>query len=298
MAWAPVDHDDMSDMQPTSIYFDVGGHGSMTPYSDAFDSILAKHTEEIRGKTAADIGPPTDWKRRIRDFMAYQNTQLLDFLNLTVEDHTSLSTGEALLRRFGNPQASSSHPSVRDFVLDTSGEDVFEDISQAIENFRGQGGLKDYIAATRLLYEEYKLAGEQLLKQQELLDTKLKRLDRVQQKIQGLFEIDENGEREQLVAAGERYLKCIYEENKIETEYKALISAYRRFTLLRGIVGTTHDIHAKEGEPKCTICFEDSVTFAAAPCGHTYCGPCLRKQGRQCCICRGEIKDRIKLYFS
>jgi hypothetical protein len=284
-------------MQPLDVYFDVGGHGSEAPYSDAFNAILKKHTEEIDGKAAADLGPPTDWKRRIRDYMAYQNTELLEFLNLKVKDHTTLSEGEALLRRFGNPQVTPSHPSVREFVLDTSGEDVLGDISTAIENFRGQGGLKDYMAATRLIFEEYKAAGEGVLSRQEELREKLDRLDEVQNKVRGLFEIEVNEEREGLMEAGERYLKRVYEKNRIEEAYKAFIAAYRRFTLLRGVIEQSRDLYVRGTEPLCTICFQDPVAFAAAPCGHTFCGPCLRKHGVTCCLCRGEIRDKVKLFF-
>lgn len=298
MSYASAGFEDASDMQPLSVYFDVGGHGSHKPYSDASTGLLDKHTEEIRGKVAAALGtPPAEWKRRIRDFIAYQNTEILNFLNLRVEDHTTLGPGEALLRRFGNPQVTPSHPSVRDFVLDTSGEDVIADISEAIEHFRGQGGLKDYIAATQLIYSEYRLAGEELLRQQAALDQKLDRLNKIQSKIATLFEVEENEEQGQLIEAAEKYLKRVYENNHIAEEYRGLIAAYRRFTLLRSVISMTSDLKDKSDDHLCSICMQDPVTFVATPCGHCYCGPCLRKQGRTCCICRGDIKDRVKLFL-
>jgi hypothetical protein len=306
MSYAPADFNDMADMQPLDVYFDVGGHGSATPYADAIGAMLNKHLEEVQGKAATATGYQalaSPWRRRIRDFMAHQNTELLNFIDLRMDEHCTMGRGEALLHRFGNPQvvANSSHPSIRNFVLDCSGAaagaDAAEDISAAIESFRGQGGIKDYIEATRLLYDEYKLAGEAVLKAQSALDTKIGRLDKAQSKIRALFDVEENEEQGQLLAAGERYLKRVYESNRIEADYKDLVAAYRRFVILRDIVAQTRFVHQREGEILCSICMQDPVAFAATPCGHTYCGPCLRKQLRSCCMCRAEIKEKVKLFL-
>jgi hypothetical protein len=306
MSYAPADFDTAGDMQPLDVYFDVGGHGSSTPYADAIGAMLNKHLDEVQGKAAAATNYPSlasPWRRQIRDFMAHQNTDLLNFIDMRMDEHTTLGKGEALLHRFGNPQvaANSSHPSIRNFVLDCSGAaagaDAAADISAAIESFRGRGGIQDYIEATRLLYDEYKRAGEAVLKAQSALDLKINRLDKAQLRIRALFNVEENDEQDQLLAAGERYLKRVYENNKIESDYKDLVAAYRRFIILRDLVAQTRFVHQREGEILCSICLQDPVAFAATPCGHTFCGPCLRKQGRSCCMCRAEIKERVKLFL-
>jgi len=38
--------------------------------------------------------------------------------------------------------------------------------------------------------------------------------------------------------------------------------------------------------------------MAIVPCGHTFCGGCAKKQNTNCYICRGQIRERIKLYFT
>ncbi len=97
--------------------------------------------------------------------------------------------------------------------------------------------------------------------------------------------------------ATEEYLKKIYEESTIKEDYTALIAAYRRFASLRDIIQMSRAVVGKENEPLCTICLQDHVNYALAPCGHTYCQSCVRRQGNTCSVCRGSIKDRVKIYF-
>lgn len=295
--FASADFGDAEDMRPLGADFDIGGHGSSKPYTEAVDSLLQKHMDEIRGKSTAALNLSTTWRRRLKEFMSTRNNELLDYLKLSVQSHPVLGPGEILIRRFGNPQVSPTHASVRDMVLDLSGEDVIAELSTAVENFRGEGGLKDYAAATRLIYDEYRIAGDEVLKQQASLKAKLDRLDRIQGKIAVLFDIQENDETAQLMESTERYLKKVFEENQIEAEYKAVIAAYRRFAALRDIVLMSRSLLAQESEPICSICLNESVAFAVVPCGHTFCQTCVRRQHHQCYMCRGAIKDRVKLYF-
>jgi hypothetical protein len=299
-SYAPADFLDAQELQPLGAVFDIGGHGSATPYSSAVNSMIHKHTEEIKGRAATLLHLPSGWKRRLRDFVSTKNNELLDFLKLNVPSHNVLGPGEILLRRFGNPQVSPNHVSVRDMVMDVSGagEATLADLNSHLEQFKADGNLTNYANQTRIIYEEYKEAGEDVLKQQLALKQKLDKLDRIQNRISGLLEVDANDKYQPLMESVEQYLKKVYQDCEIEEEYTKLVTAYRRFATLRDVVTMSRSLLSYESEPLCSICLNEPVTYAITPCGHTLCQTCMRRQSNQCFFCRGPIRDKIKLFFS
>lgn len=295
--FASADFGDADDSTPTGVMFDIGGNGQSAPYSVAVNSMIDKQFDEIRGKTTAILGGTSQWKRRFRDFMGKKNNELLDFLKVTVAHHPVLGPGEILLRRFGNPQVTSSHPSVRDMVLDVSGCPAINDIDKILSDITGESPLEGYITKTQAIFDLYKEAGDEALKSQLQLKGKLEKLDRIQGKISGLFDVEPNEIYEPLMLANEAYLKKIYDETQIEEDYMNLVKSYRRFAALREVATTARTILAQESEPLCSICLDETVAFALNPCGHTFCPTCIRRQNGVCFICRTHIKDKLKLYF-
>jgi hypothetical protein len=296
-AFASADFDTSEESMPTSAMLDIGGHGQQDPYSMAVTSILDKQFHEIREKNSHVLYSSSQWKRRFRDFMGKKNNELLDFLKVTVPHHPVLGPGEILLRRFGNQQVTPTHPSVRDMVLDGSGCPAVDDINAALVALSGEGPLKDYITQTQAIFEMYREAGEDALKGQANLKAKLDKLDRVQGKISGLFDVEQNEKYEALMQANEAYLKKIYDDTGIEDDYAAVVKAYRRFVTIREVATTARTILSQESEPLCSICLDETVAFALNPCGHTFCQTCIRKQNGTCFMCRTHIKDKLKLFF-
>jgi hypothetical protein len=262
--------------------------------------MVHKASDEAKGRAAALLNLPNGWKRRLRDFISVKNNELLDFLKLSVPSHAVLGPGEVLLRRFGNPQVTPNHPSVRDMVMDISGasETVIADLNALLKNTGEADTLTNYANQTRIIYEEYRNAGDAVLLQQNLLKAKLDKLDRIQNRVTGLLEIDPTEKYEPLMEASEAYLKKIFEDNKIEEEYTKLLHAYRRFITLRDVVSMSRALIAYESEPLCSICLNETVGYALSPCGHTLCNTCVKRQNGQCFMCRNTIKDRVKIFFS
>jgi hypothetical protein len=302
--FAPASFADAEESRPTSVMFDIGGNSLSSPYTNAVQAMLSKHTAEIRGKTEMQLQLGLGgWKKRLREFLTRKHDSLLGWLGSSVPSHPTIGPGELLLRRFTNPAvvaSPQSHPSVRDLVLDASGEDVMADIGAALTNFRemdGVDGVQAYAAQTRILFEEYRAAGEAVSAAQDALQQKLQHLDRVQGKLAHLFEIEPTERWEPLMEATEAYLASIYERHTFEAEYKTLIAAYRRFAVLRELFLMTRLVDAHDREPTCSICLTEKVGYCLTPCGHTFCGSCVRRQGSSCPYCRSHIKERVKLYF-
>jgi Zinc finger, C3HC4 type (RING finger) len=295
--FSPADFEDAYDALPAGAAFDIGGNGSSTPYGNAINAIVTKQMEEIRSKTVSALALPGGWKKRFREFINKKNSDLVDFLQISVPNHPIMGPAEILLRRFGNPQVHSGHPSVKDFVIDSSGADHVPAINEAVDKARGQEtGLKAHAIATQYIYDQYRQAGEEILVQQSLLKAKLEKLDRIQGRLSILFEIDMNEAHTQLLESVEVYLKKVFEENQISVEYGALITAYKRFITLRDTVQMMRS-SAVESEPMCSICLADTVSYTMTPCGHTFCQNCVRRQGNSCPMCRTQIKERVRIYF-
>jgi len=296
-AYAPADFGDAQDTAPTAVMFDVGGHGLAAPYTAAVNAILTKQIDEIRKKVSAEVNLPTGWKRRLREFMSKKNNDLLDFLKVSVPQHPTLGPGELLIRKFGNPQVTPSHASVRDMVIDVSGENVHDEIHAAMLSLNGDNQISNYALHTRMLYDLYREAGEAIFEGQAALKGKLDRLDRIQGKVNHLFEIDVNEKYEPLLKVTEEYLQKIFEQADIEVEYNRVVLAYRRFSTLRDIITMSRTFLSAENEPLCSICLNETVSYALVPCGHTFCQTCMRRQYGDCFMCRNRIKDKVKLYF-
>ena len=297
--YASAHFQDAEDESPMAAFLDMGGHIQSAPFSIAMNSMLSKQIDEIKIKTTVELnfGLPTVWKRRLRDFMVKKNTDLLDFMKVTVEHHPALGPAETLLRRFGNPQVTPTHPSVKDMVLDVSGVSPIDDINAALRALSTGTPLNDYEVHTRAMYDMYMHAGDDALKAQQALQRKLDKLDRIQGKISSLFDIEPNELYQPLMESTEAYIKKIYEDNQISQEYANVIAAYRRFIALRDIVSMSRALLSHESEPLCSICLDETVTYAISPCGHTLCQTCMRRQSASCFMCRSPIKDKLKLYF-
>jgi hypothetical protein len=92
-------------------------------------------------------------------------------------------------------------------------------------------------------------------------------------------------------------MKKLMEENAIEKAYTDAVEAYRRFATLKEMIQFFRFTDLQDKEPLCSICLTESVGFAVVPCGHTFCGTCLKRQTLSCYMCRTHIRDRVKLFF-
>ena len=273
------------------------GNGSSTPYTTTMNGVILKHLDEIKQRTAASVSLPVGWKKRLRDFLSKKNTELLDFLTVSTASHSTLSKGDLLMKKFGASYVQPNHASVREYVLDVSGENVVAELTKRLEELRTEDGLKDYLASVRFLFDQYREAGEQALAKEAELKAKLEVLDKVQGRLSAVLDLDPNERYAPLMEATEGYLESLYSKHAIEDTYKELIAAYRRFVALRDVILMTRTIQSNENEPLCTICLTEPVSFTLTPCGHTFCGTCVRRQVGTCFVCRGPFREKVKLFF-
>ena len=298
--FSPADFEDAEDCRPPSAIFDIGGAGSATPYTTAINGIITKHADEIKQKAAAAIQTPATWRKRIRNFLNQKNTDLLDFLQLTVNSHPTLGKGEIILRKFGNISFRVDHPTIRDLVLDVSGNDYLAEISAILLSVRkGENAITDFVASVTTIYDQYREAGLEALNYETELKTKMTIFDNFQGKVAALFDLDPGSDKYfPLLQISEEYLGTIFEKNQIKDTYLKFIEAYRKFITLRDIVMLIRTVQSNENEPTCIICIQEAVVFCMNPCGHTYCQSCSQRQAGPCFVCRTPVKDKIRIFFN
>lgn len=297
--FSPAEFGDADDLRPTAAFIDIVGNGTSTPYTTAINSVLQKHIEEIKQKTATTVLLPTGWKKRLRDFLSQKNTDLLDFLSLSITSHPTLGKGDAILRKFAATHFNVNHATVKEMVLDSSGVNVVNEINETLNAIRLSSSdcLADYIAAQKYIFDQYRESGEEALKQEFILKSKLDLLDKAQAKIATMLDLDPIDKYHPLMESIEDYLGGLFKKHAIENDYKAFIAAYRRFITLRDVVLMSRAIQAHENEPLCTICIQEQVSNVLVPCGHTFCVTCIKRQNGSCFICRTAIREKTRLYF-
>ena len=292
--YASADFTDAEEQQP--LFFDTTlPSGADLNYSTLLNNTLERHTFEIREKIQTSPITSNQWRRRFREFLSVKVKDLLEFAGKPLAKHPTLGPTEILLRKFGRPNFVANNHTLRDVALDSSGVNIIGLVEEGLKQFPHT--LKGFQEQTRYLFDMYRESADEIVRQDTILQSRLATFDKIQAKVLGLTDLQVNDDYQPMALAAEAYLKRIFDENSLEPVYKALIEAYRKFLLLRDIVHMRRLADAIESQPLCNICFEESIQYVVTPCGHTYCASCVKKQFTTCYVCRGPVKDRVRLFL-
>ena len=295
--YAPANFESDDVNQPVGASFDLSGTGDGTPYTTALTMIVSSAVDNMNNIVAKDFPKKVDWKKRLREFLSKKNTDLLDFLNLSVPSHPTLGKGDALLWKFNNKNLIPFAGLVKNAVMDISGADIFSEMKRAIAEIRTEDSIEDLKVTIQYVYDEYRRAGDTILKAETAMKIRLEIFDKIEKHIVSLLELDSTSSKEELLVASEKYLGDIFEKHKIQGVYEELVGAYRRFVVLREFVQMFRIVQSNENEPLCTICLERPITHCMNPCGHTFCEQCLKRQTSRCVMCRTRVESTTRLYF-
>jgi hypothetical protein len=296
MGFSPADFGDAEDIRPLQVQMDLTGTGTLVPYSQLLNNVLQRQTTEIKEKTVTPSPTPANWKRRFREFMNVKNEEIVNNCKKSIGSQSALSRTEVFVQKFGRADFNPVHPSLQYTFLDASGSSGISKIEEELKTI-GPSSSKEILDQVRWLYDAYRVAGEECIKHENTLKLQLDVLDKTYQKVLGFCELPVNEHTEKVSEAIEIFMKKIFEEQKIEEDYKKTVEAYRRFSALREMIQFLRFTDLTEKEPLCSICLTESVTFVLVPCGHTLCGTCMKKQVHTCYMCRTTIRDRVKIYF-
>lgn len=293
--YGPADFGDAEDERPSAALFDFGITNSSTIFTTAVNNMTNRHVHEIRERLP---GPPQGAqtsRRRLRDFILNRMNDILEFASKPLAKHPTLGPAEILIRKFSRGNFQVTHHSLKDIALDGSGVDILEIMNAQLARYPMT--LQGFQEATSFLLESFRESGEEIVRQDALLQSRLDTFDKVQARVSALAELQVNEELNQLIEATHIYLEKIFRRNEIEECYTAMIAAYRKFLLLRDILVSRRIVETTISEPLCSICFSDTIQYVLNPCGHSFCTGCVKRQISQCYICRQNVKDRVKIYI-
>jgi hypothetical protein len=268
------------------------------PLTTAVQNIKSRHLHDIGVTVPDERHFLKSWRRSLQELITQQNSSLLSFL---VASGGSGSDKEPdLTRRCNDVLAKYSKPawsftaSTKDLVLPVS--PLNESAASWAQEEIGLDPLvlREHLRKTIQLYIQ---TASKLSAVEGRLNEKLQRLEVVVSRINELMFLEPSCELEGLTAPTREYLESVYSKLSIEEDYKELTEQYARFSLLKELVSLA-GFQRTGTSPTCTICMTKEVTHAVIPCGHTFCDECCNKQMTGCFICRVQIRDRLRLYYS
>ena len=288
--YASADFPDANEVSPNNYILATDNN-----YSRAINNVMTQHLNEVKEKQNPAILIQNSWKKKFREFLTTKNTQLLEFLTTKLNVHPVLGQTENFFQKFGTYNYNQT--TLKDIILDSSGVNISDEIDALCISNDFQSS-EQYIKQTQYLMEQYKLVADKILDQENILKMKLAMLDSINQKITGIQNLSHNEHYDELMNITEKYIDKIFEENNIKKEYDNIIELYRKFYHLRELIKTVRIIETTEKEPLCSICFTEQIQYALIPCGHTYCLSCMKRHVLSCSVCRGQIRDRVRVYFT
>lgn len=280
--------------------FDLNVTGSGR-YSIPINNIFNKHTNDIHNSTSDIISVNSTAKKKLKELIAKHNNDVFGFIK---SDNNSVSFVETLFKKFGSEvtpiNKQSQHFSVsKEYGLDCSLNEVIQELDNSYSKvIDTSNNLLGFMNGLRWVLKEYRTAGEEVARLDSLINQKLGNLDKIYKKLHILHMLPDNTSMPAVYKALEEYAETAFTEANIVKNYNDMIYMYKKWNILREVMSVQQLFEPKHNDPICAICVSEPVSHTVNPCGHTFCNGCIRKMNTSCYICRGPIRDRIRLYFS
>jgi len=301
-AYAPADFLDAEMSRPSGVHMEALG-GNQDAIQGITQQITNRHIAEALPQASPRLGAQTkNWRKHLREMMIRQNESVLSFLLKPASEHAITGPVETALRRYAirNDIDISTVRPLRAILQDISGASV-QDMNNEIETILGKHGnssLTQIRAQVSALIELYKETGERVVQSENQLKMRIEKMDKLQRRVSTIIELQTNEATSGLVSAIENYMQVAFRDMEIESQYKKLLILYQKHMLLREAIQVFRVGTTPQTEPLCPICLTDSVGTVITPCGHTFCNTCARRFTSDCGICRGNIRERVRLFFS
>lgn len=267
---------------------------SLGPMTGAIHNISARNLSDIGALVPDDRQFLRSWRRQMNECLAQQNSRMIRFL---IADISGDFTESDMVRRCNDVLQKYSKStwnfssSIRDLSTSFSLESTSEEIGRELG--LEPSVLRDALKRTVRLYVN---SATSLTTAETRLEEKLKRLEAITGRINDLMFLEPTSSLETLTEPTRVYLDSVLGKINIEDDYKEMVTQYKRFSVLRGLVSLMS--FQRTPNPTCTICMTKEISFALTPCGHTFCEECCRSQITACYICRVQVRDKIRLFFS
>jgi hypothetical protein len=266
-------------------------------------NILSKHCNEIKNASDDIVQPVINMsKKKLKELIKKHNNEVFSFLAKSDKVPQMIGLADTIIKKYGQDiptiNAENASSILRNLSLDISLCDVTKSFNENLKKSIGEGGLEGYLQQTRWLFNQYKILGEEVLRLETILFQKIDLLDKLNSKVSLISTLEENEVLPDLMNMFHKYIESSFKSTNIEDTYRDLIEAYKKWNICRQIICLHNNFKDKTNDPQCSICITEPVSNTIVPCGHTFCSNCIKKQNTTCYICRGTIRERVKLYFT
>lgn len=257
------------------------------PVTTAIRNISARHLHDIGAAVPDDRQALRSWRRQLQDCMNQQHTKMIQFLVTSDPPDADINRRcQEVLTKYSKPTWNFAS-STRDILITSTVADLSGELGMPVDTLR---------TAQKRTVQAYVQAATAVCAAETRLEEKLQRLNTIAARVNDLMLLEPTEELGDLAGPTRAYLDSVYERIGLEEDYTALVEGYKRFSVLRSLVDLSH--FERPAAPTCTICMAREVSQALTPCGHTFCEDCVRNQMTSCYICRVQIRDKLRLYFS
>lgn len=311
--FAEADFQDAEDTRPNSAHMEALG-GNQEAFQGIVGMAFSRHMNEAAPASATvspmlgPLGSSINWRKKLKDTMLRQNENLLSFLYKPVEQHPVVGPVEKALRRYAIRQdiENNALKPLRSLLSDLSGcssvrradspPSLYEEVESRLKT-KGPSSLQEIKAQVTSLFDLYKETGEKMLEMENQLKMRLEKMDKLQKRVGIIMELQSNEATPELVKSFDTYLQTYFKDLSVEHYYISLLQLYQKHIFLRDAIQFYKSSNVSN-EPLCPVCFTETVNVAITPCGHTFCSSCSKRQMTECCVCRGRIMNRQKLFFT
>lgn len=272
-------------------------------YKATITNILSKHCAEVKSSTDEVVQPLSSIpKKKLKELITKHNNEIFAFMARPDKTPHLIGLAETIFRRYGHDiptiKGNSANTVLRDLNLDASMNAVVADFDEGLKKLKGEGGLEDFMKQTRWIYNQYKNIGEEVLRLETTLYQKIDMLDKLNNRLPMITSLQNNEVLPELIESFSKYAATVFKSSNFEENYKELVEAYKKWNICRQIITIQSVFKNDTHESQCAICLIEPVSMAIVPCGHTFCSSCAKKQNTTCYICRGQIRERIRLFFT
>lgn len=272
-------------------------------YKATISNILQKHCAEIKVSTDEIIQPVNNSKKKLKELITKHNNEIFGFLAKSDKTPQIIGLAETIFRRYGYDiptiKGNTTGAILRDLNLDVSMSEIVESFDKELKKNKVIGeGLEEFVRQTKWIFNQYKIIGEEVLRLETVLFQKIEILDKINSRIPLISSLSNNEVLPELINTFSKYIDSVFKSTNIEEAYTELVIAYKKWNICRQIISMHSNFKNESNDPQCAICLTEPVGSTIVPCGHTFCNNCIKKQNTSCYICRGIIRERIKLYFT
>jgi hypothetical protein len=269
-------------------------------YKSTITNILSKHCSEIKSATEDAVYSLTTLsKKKLKELVTKQNNEMFAFLLKPEKIPQSLAVAETIFKRYGQEPPVNLVNIRKDLTIDVNLCSITAEFDEGLRASAGsdETSLASFVSQMRWIYTQYRNIGEDVMRLEAQLHRKLEQLDKLHEKIPTILQLELNDALPELIESFSNYAKHVFDNSQFEDMYKELIHAYKKWNICRHIVSLHTMTRNVTTEPQCTICLIEPISYVSVPCGHTFCSTCSKKQVLNCYICRGHIRERVKLFM-